>query len=108
MLSSAILPLKLRIIGSDPFFDVSYSCVVYVYNDCPQTNQSHHSQHSRTGMTSHLFYAYDAFSYFYFSIFYVLSLTMMTNLTYQMVADQGLSSPSVRAFRTSMLNYVLI
>ena len=33
---------------------------------------------------------------------------MMTNLTNQMVADQGLSLLSVRALRTSMLNYVLI
>ena len=33
---------------------------------------------------------------------------MMMNLTNQMVADQGLISLTVRAFRTSMLNYVLI
>ena len=71
-------------------------------------NQSHQSHHSRTGMTSHLFYAYDAFSSFYFSFVYILSLTMMTNLTNQMVADQGLSSISVRAFSSSILNYVLI
>ena len=32
----------------------------------------------------------------------------MTNLTNHMVDDQGLSSLSVRALRTSMLNYVLI
>ena len=61
-----------------------------------------------TGLTIHLFYAYDAFSSFYFSSFYILSLTMMTNLTNQMVADQGLSLLSVRALRTSMLNSVLI
>ena len=54
MLSSAILPLKLRIIWSVPFSDVSYFCVVYVYNDCPQMNQSHQSHHSRTGQTSHI------------------------------------------------------
>ena len=33
---------------------------------------------------------------------------MTTNLTNQMVMDQVMSSLSVRAFRTSMLNYVLI
>ena len=71
-------------------------------------NQGHQSHHSRTGLTSHIFYAYNAFPSFYFSFFYVPSLTMMTNLTNQMVADQGLSSLSVRAFCTSMLNYVLI
>ena len=71
-------------------------------------NQSHQTHHSRMGLMSHLFYACDAFSYFYFSFFYVLSLTMMTNLMNQMVADQGLISLSVRDFRTSMLNYVLI
>ena len=70
-------------------------------------NQSHQSHHLRTGLTSHIFYAYDAFSYLYFSFFYVMSLMMMTNLTNQMVADQGLSSLSVRALRTLMLNYVL-
>ena len=64
MMLSATLPFKLRIIWSGPFPDVSYSCVVYVYNDCPQTNQSHQSHHSRTVLTSHLFYAYDAFSSF--------------------------------------------
>ena len=108
MLSSAILPLKLRIIWSGTFSDVSYLCVVYVYNDCPQMNQSHQIHHSRTGLTSHIIYAYDAFSSFYFSFFYVLSLTMMTNMTKQMVADHGLSSLSVCALRTSMLNFVLI
>ena len=71
-------------------------------------NQSHQSHYSRTDLTSHLFYAYDAFYSFYFSFFYVPSLTMMKNLTNQMVADQGLSSLSVRAFLTSMVNYVLI
>ena len=71
-------------------------------------NQSHQSHHLRTGLASHLLYAYEAFSSFYFSFFYVPSLTMMTNLTNHMVADQGLSSLSVRALRTSMLNYVLI
>ena len=108
MLSSAILPLKLRIIWSGHFSNVSYFCVFYVYNDCPQMNQSHQSHHSRTGLTSHLFYAYDIFTSFYFSFFYVLSLTMMTNLTNQMVMDQVLSSLAVRAFHTSILNYVLI
>ena len=105
MLSSAILPLKLCIVWSDPLSDVSYFCVVYVYNDCPQMNQSHQSHHSRTGLTSHLFYAYDAFSSFYFSFFYVPSQTMMTNLTNQMVADPGLILFSIRAF---MLKWVLV
>ena len=71
-------------------------------------NQIHQSNHSRTGLTSHLFYAYDAFSSFYFSSSYVLSLTMMTNLTDQMIMDHGLGSLSVSAFCTSMLKYVLI
>ena len=108
MLSSAILLLKLCIVWSGPFSDVSYSCVVYVYNDCPQMNQSHQSHHSRTGLTSHLFYACDASSSFYFSFFYVLILTMMRNMTNQMVGDQGLISILVHDFRTSMLKYVLI
>ena len=108
MLSSANLPLKLRIIWSDPFPDVSYSCVVYVYNDCPHMNQSHQSHHSRTGLTSHLFYAYDDFFNLYFSFFYVPSLTMITNLKNQTVMDRVLSSLSVCAFHSSMLNYVLI
>ena len=105
------MPLKLCIILSGPFSYVSYYCVVYVYNDRPRMKQSPQSHHSRTGLTSHIFYAYNAFSSFYFSFYYVLSLTMMTNLTNmmnQMVADQGVSSLSVRALHTSMLNYVLI
>ena len=69
MLSSAILPLKLCIIWSDPFSDVSYFCVVYVYNDCPRMNQSHQSHHSRTGLTSHIFYAYNTFIIFTFLSF---------------------------------------
>ena len=87
--------------------DQGHLCAVYVYSDCPRMNQSHQSHHSRTGLTSHLLYACDAFSYLYVSFFYFLSL-MIKNLTNQMVADQGLSSLSVRAFRTSVLNYVLI
>ena len=71
-------------------------------------NQMNQSHLLRTGLTSHIFYAYDAFSSFYFYFFYVPSLTMMTNLTNQMVMDQVLSSLLVRAFRTTVLNYVLI
>ena len=54
MLSSAILPLKLRIVWSDPFSNVYCSCVVYVYNDCHLMSRSHQNHHSRTGLTSHL------------------------------------------------------
>ena len=61
MLLSEILPLKLSIVGSDTLFDVSYLCVVYAYNDCPQMNQSHHL---RMGLTSHLSDAYEKLSYF--------------------------------------------
>ena len=71
-------------------------------------NQGHQSHHSRTGLTSHIFYAYDDFSSFYFSFFYMPSLKMMTNLANQMVMYQVMSLLLVRAFRTSMLNYVLI
>ena len=70
-------------------------------------NQSHQSHHSRTGLTNHIFYACDAFSYLYVSLFYVLSLTMK-NLTNQMVADPGLISLFVCAFRNLMLKLVLI
>ena len=70
MLSSAILPLKLRIIWSVSFSDVTNFCVIYVYNDCPQMNQIHQSHHLRTGLTSHLFYAYDIF--FFFLLYFFL------------------------------------
>ena len=59
MMSSAILPLKLRIVLSDPFSDVSYICVVYVYNDCHRTNHNHRS---KMVLMSYLSDAYDAFS----------------------------------------------
>ena len=70
-----------------------------------QMNQSHHSM---MGLTSHLSDACNAFSSFCFSFFYVPSLTMTTNLTNQMIMDQAMSSLSVRAFCSSMLNYVMI
>ena len=41
------------------FSDVSYLCVVTVYNDCHETNQNHRS---RMGWTSHLSDTYDTFS----------------------------------------------
>ena len=40
------------------FFQFSNLCVVYVYNDCHQTNQNHHSE---MGRTSHLSDVYDDF-----------------------------------------------
>ena len=90
-----------NLIGS--FFDVSYFCVVYVYNECHQTNQNHHSKMVRT---SHISDAYDAFSSSWFSFYLVLSL-MKTNPTNQMTTDQGQGSLLVRAFRY-VLNYLLI
>ena len=46
-----MFPLNFRIVLSDPFSDVSYLCVSYVYNDCHRTNQNHRS---KMGRTSHL------------------------------------------------------
>ena len=102
-LSSAILPLKLRIILSDPFSNVSYLFVLYVYNACHRTNQNHRLN---MGLTSHLSDSYDTFSSSCFSFSLVLSL-MMTNLTNQMITDQGLGSLQVCAF-WYVLNYLLI
>ena len=68
-LSSEILPLKVRIVLSDPFSDFSYLCVVYVYNDCHRTNQNHRSN---MGPTSYLSDAYDTF--FFFVRFFFLAL----------------------------------
>ena len=103
MLSSEILPVKLRIVRSDPLSGVSYICVVYAYNDCPQMNQSHHL---RIGLTSHLSNAYDTFYSSCFSFPLVLSMMTM-DLTNQMMTDQGLGSLWVRAF-CYVLNYFLI
>ena len=102
-LSSVILTLKLRIVLSDPFPNVSYLCIAYVYNDCHQTNQNHRS---KMGRTSHLSDAYDAFSSLCAS-FSLLSITMTMNLTNQMITDQGLGSLQVCAFRY-VWNYLLI
>ena len=99
MLSSVILPLKLRIVLSVTFPYVSYLCVVYVYNDCHQTNQNHLS---KMGQTSHISDAYDAFSSSCDSFPLLLSLMTMTTTTVQ-----GLGSLLVRDFRY-ILNYPLI
>ena len=85
MLSSENFPLKLRIVLSDPFSDVSYFCVVYVYNDCHQRNQNHRSM---MGLTSHLSDAYDAFSSSCASFSMLSSLITMTP-TNQMMMVQG-------------------
>ena len=88
------------------FSDVSYFCVIYVYNDFPRTNQMNQSHHSRMGLTSHISDAYDAFfsSCFYFSL--VVSLMMM-NPKNQMTTDQGQGSLLARAL-CYVLNYLLI
>ena len=79
---------------SDPFYDVSYHCVAYIYNDCHRTNQDHCS---KMGLTSHLSDAYDivSSSCAYFSL--LLSL-MTRNPKNQMTAVQGPGSLLVRAF----------
>ena len=68
------LPLKLRIVWSDPFPGVSYFCVTYVYNYCHRKNQN---CRLKMGLTSHLSCAYDNFSPYcvYFSS--MTSLTMI-------------------------------
>ena len=76
-LSSAILPLKLRIVLSDPFSDVSYLCVSYIYNDCHWMNQNHRP---KMCLTSHFSDAYDAFSSSCFSFPLLSSLMTMTNV----------------------------
>ena len=103
MLSSEILPLKLRIVLSDHFSGVSYLCVTYIYNDCHRTNQNHRS---KMGLTSHLSDAYDDFSSSCASFSFLLSLMTMTS-TNQMTTVQGPCSLTVRAFRY-VLNYSLI
>ena len=103
MLSSAIFPLKLRIVLSDPFPDVSYLCVVYVYNDCHRTNHNHSS---KMGLTSYLSDAYDAFSSSCASFSLLLSLMTMPP-TNQMTTVQGPGSLLVRGF-CYVLKYLLI
>ena len=102
-MSSAILPLKLRIVLSDPFSYVYYHFVPYIYNDCHRTNQNHRS---KMGLTTHLSDAYDAFSSScaYFSL--LLSPMAMTP-TNQMTTVQGPGSLPVCAFRY-ILNCPLI
>ena len=102
MLSSAILPLKLRIALSDCFPDFSYLCVVFVYNDCHRTIQNHHS---KMGRTSHLSDAYVTFSSLC-NFFLFLSLMTMTP-TNKMTTVQGMGSLLVRDFRY-VLKYSLI
>ena len=102
MQSSEILPLKLRIVLSDPFSGVSYICVTYVYNDCHRTNYNHRS---KMGLTSHLSDAYDTFSSCA-SFSLLLSLMTMTP-TNQMTTVQGPGSLPVREF-CYVLNYPLI
>ena len=103
MLSSAIFPLKLSIVLLDPFSNISYLCVVYIYNDCHQTNQNHPS---KMGRTSHLSDANDAFSSLCASFSLILSLTKTTP-TNQTKKVQGPGSLLVHAFHY-VLNYTLI
>ena len=90
-----------NMIGS--FSDVSYLCVVYVYNECHRTNQNHRS---KMGLTSHLSDAYNAFSSSCAS-FSLLSIVMKMIPTNHMMMDQGPGSLLVRVFRY-VLNYLLI
>ena len=87
----------------DPFSDVSYLCVVNIYNDCYQTNQNHRS---KMGVTSHLSDAYDAFSSSCISFYLLLSLMTMTTMN-ETTTVQGPGSLLVRDFRY-VLNYPLI
>ena len=102
-LLSAFLPLKLRIVLSDPFSDVSYLCVAYVYNDFHRTNQNHRS---KMGLTSHLSDAYNAFSSSCASFSLLLS-PMTMNTTIRTTTVQGPGYFPVRTFRY-VLNYPLI
>ena len=102
-MSSAILPLKFRIILSDTFFCISYLCVVYVYNDCHRTNQNHRL---KMGLSSHLSDAYNNFSSSCASFSLLLSLMTMTT-TNQMRTVQGLGYFPVLMF-CYVLNYLLI
>ena len=98
MLSSAIFPLKLRIVISYPFPDVSHFCVACVCNDYHQNNQR---RHLKMGLASHISDAYDDFSssYFYFS----LHLSPMTmSPTNQMMTVQVPGSLLVCAFLQNM------
>ena len=103
MLSSEILPLKLYIVLSDPFSNVSYLCIVYVYNDCHRTNHNHRL---KMGLMSNLSDAYNIFSSSCASFSLLLSLMTMT-LTNQMTTVQGPVSLPVCAF-CYVLNYPLI
>ena len=103
MLSSAIMPLNLRIVLLDPFSYVFYLCVFYVYNDCHRTNQNHRS---KMGRTSHLSDTYDAF-FSSCASFYLLSILMTMTPANQMTTVQDPGSLLVRAFRY-VLNYPLI
>ena len=102
-MSSELLPLKLRIVLSDNFSDVSYLCVAYVYNDCHQTNKNHRS---KMGLMSHLSDVYNSFSSSC-AYFPLLSSPMTMTTTNQMTTVQGLGSLPIRAFRY-VLNYPLI
>ena len=73
-LSSAIFPLKLRIVWSDTSSGVSYFCVACVFNDCHRKNQS---RRSKMGLTSDLSDAYNDFSSSCFSFFYWVRLRFL-------------------------------
>ena len=103
MLLSEIFPLKLRIVSSDPFPDVSYRCVTCVCNNCHEKNQS---RRSKMGLTSHLSSAYDTFSY---SLFY-FSLLLSPMTMYPMDHTMKVLGPGSLPFRAFLhvLNYSLI
>ena len=102
-MSSAIFPLKLRIVLPDPSSHVSYLCVAYVYNGCYWNNQNHRL---KMDLTSHLSDAYDAFSSSRASFSFLLSLMTMTP-TNKRTTVQGSGSLLVRDF-CYVLNYPLI
>ena len=73
-LSSATLPLNVRIIWLDPFYDGSSFYVACVCNHYHRTNQNFRSM---MGLTSHISCVYDTFSSYHVSFSLTTSLTMM-------------------------------
>ena len=100
-------PLKLRIVWLDTFFDVYYTCVIYVYNDCHWTNHNHRS---KTGLTSNLSDAYDAFSssYFYFSSLLSPMKMSLTSLTMKVLGPGSHLVHALFHFSLSILLFVSV
>ena len=104
MLLSAIFPLKLRIVLSNPFPAVSYFCVACVCNHCHQKNLS---RILKMCLTSHFSDAYEAFTSFCFSFSLLLSLVKMSLMTSLTMKVLGPGSSPVHEF-LHVLNYPLI